>query len=139
MDTSDNGTDAVGDNGDDENGDGVVGNDPTPIVLADIAAAKEVSGTPILLDNGNFALTFEVVIENTGNVDLADLSVLEDLSSQFGTALISAGNLTLVSGPSNAASSITVDSDWNGNVDTCLLYTSPSPRDATLSRMPSSA
>ena len=26
-----------------------------------------------------------------------------------------------------------------GCVDTCLLYTSPSPRDATLSRMPSSA
>ena len=27
----------------------------------------------------------------------------------------------------------------NGKVLTCLLYTSPSPRDATLSRMPSSA
>ena len=26
-----------------------------------------------------------------------------------------------------------------GHVNTCLLYTSPSPRDATLSRMPSSA
>ena len=26
-----------------------------------------------------------------------------------------------------------------GSVDACLLYTSPSPRDATLSRMPSSA
>ena len=26
-----------------------------------------------------------------------------------------------------------------GNARTCLLYTSPSPRDATLSRMPSSA
>ena len=26
-----------------------------------------------------------------------------------------------------------------GRVQTCLLYTSPSPRDATLSRMPSSA
>ena len=26
-----------------------------------------------------------------------------------------------------------------GKADTCLLYTSPSPRDATLSRMPSSA
>ena len=25
------------------------------------------------------------------------------------------------------------------SLDTCLLYTSPSPRDATLSRMPSSA
>ena len=31
--------------------------------------------------------------------------------------------------------------DWKGNVlyEDCLLYTSPSPRDATLSRMPSSA
>ena len=27
----------------------------------------------------------------------------------------------------------------NGSLGTCLLYTSPSPRDATLSRMPSSA
>ena len=27
----------------------------------------------------------------------------------------------------------------NGNIKSCLLYTSPSPRDATLSRMPSSA
>ena len=26
-----------------------------------------------------------------------------------------------------------------GNLNNCLLYTSPSPRDATLSRMPSSA
>ena len=30
----------------------------------------------------------------------------------------------------------TWDADWYGD---CLLYTSPSPRDATLSRMPSSA
>ena len=30
--------------------------------------------------------------------------------------------------------SILIDEDW-----ICLLYTSPSPRDATLSRMPSSA
>ena len=30
-------------------------------------------------------------------------------------------------------------SSFNGGMDICLLYTSPSPRDATLSRMPSSA
>ena len=29
--------------------------------------------------------------------------------------------------------------DYNGNIITCLLYTSPSPRDRTRSRMPSSA
>ena len=43
-----------------------------------------------------------------------------------------------------------IESDWKGklfrreekesvNITSCLLYTSPSPRDATLSRMPSSA
>ena len=31
------------------------------------------------------------------------------------------------------------DGDGSPDGDTCLLYTSPSPRDATLSRMPSSA
>ena len=29
--------------------------------------------------------------------------------------------------------------DWKPKLKACLLYTSPSPRDATLSRMPSSA
>ena len=31
------------------------------------------------------------------------------------------------------------EAQLNNNVKICLLYTSPSPRDATLSRMPSSA
>ena len=31
------------------------------------------------------------------------------------------------------------ESEAMGQIITCLLYTSPSPRDATLSRMPSSA
>ena len=37
------------------------------------------------------------------------------------------------------AADIVMDSTPLVNPDTCLLYTSPSPRDATLSRMPSSA
>ena len=32
-----------------------------------------------------------------------------------------------------------LDKSQGGDIITCLLYTSPSPRDATLSRMPSSA
>ena len=32
-----------------------------------------------------------------------------------------------------------IEEDPNEESDSCLLYTSPSPRDATLSRMPSSA
>ena len=32
-----------------------------------------------------------------------------------------------------------IEAELKGEIYTCLLYTSPSPRDATLSRMPSSA
>ena len=45
----------------------------------------------------------------------------------------------------NGATIVCVHEDWaadgagNGLGTLCLLYTSPSPRDATLSRMPSSA
>ena len=34
---------------------------------------------------------------------------------------------------------ITKEQDFKGNYEICLLYTSPSPRDRSLSRMPSSA
>ena len=42
--------------------------------------------------------------------------------------------LTVFAATTMAVLPITADAK-----DTCLLYTSPSPRDATLSRMPSSA
>ena len=115
MDTSDNGADAVGDNGVDENGDGVFANDPTPIIIPDISVVKQVIGTPTKLSNDNFEVTYELVIENTGNVDLANLTLVENLSSQFGTALISAGNIALTTPPANASSNIILDSGWNGN------------------------
>ena len=37
------------------------------------------------------------------------------------------------------ATEVTDEKNMAANVSSCLLYTSPSPRDATLSRMPSSA
>lgn len=119
-DTSDNGTDTVGENGED-NGDGTFGNDPTPIVIADIAAAKSVSGVPTQLDNGNFAVVYELVIENTGTVDLADLTLLEDLASQFGSAFVSAGSVTLVTPPANAISNVVLSAGFDGSSVTELV------------------
>ena len=147
------------------------------------------------------------VVDNTGNVDLADLSLTDDIATQFGPAFVSAGNLTLFTMPTDPASNVVINASFDGSVateiidqaastllavgdsytvrftvvvdpdatgtsgplnnqamaagdavdangnpltdpsgnpvvvtdDSCLLYTSPSPRDATLSRMPSSA
>ncbi len=119
-DTSDNGTSTTTENGSEDTTDGVFANDPTPIVIADIAVAKSVSAAPTLLANGNYNLTYELVIENIGNVDLADLTVVENLNAHFGSALVSAGSLSMSSAPSGS-SSITLNTGWNGNGTTEMI------------------
>ena len=47
--------------------------------------------------------------------------------------------VTLVSFHDEENESLRYDAKANADMCSCLLYTSPSPRDATLSRMPSSA
>ena len=59
----------------------------------------------------------------TGKLPLADVAIGDSISTN-GVCL----TVTELPG----------DGYW-ADVSTCLLYTSPSPRDATLSRMPSSA
>ena len=97
-DDSDSGTNPQGTNPG-ESGDVGTDADPTPIIIADVDAAKESVGTPALLPNGNFAATYQVVIENTGTVNLANLTLGEDLATQFGAAYVNASGLTLVTPP----------------------------------------
>ena len=85
---------------------------------ATIGVAKEISSGPTLLANNTYAITYSVVVENTNNADLANLSVLEDLATQFGPAFVSASNLTLAAGPTDPDSSITIDSTWDGSAAT---------------------
>ena len=76
---------------------------------------------------GNYVVTYEVVIENTGNVALADLSLLEDLQTQFGAPFVDAGNLTITVAPSDPQSTVSVDSaGWNGSSLIELIDTSSS-------------
>ena len=94
-------------------------------VIADLGIAKSIVGEPVLTELGNFVVTYQVVVENTGNVDLAQLSLIEDLASQFGSAYIDAGNLILAAGPSLPGSTITLDSaGWNGSTIIELVDTS---------------
>jgi uncharacterized repeat protein (TIGR01451 family) len=95
------------------------------IVIADLGIAKSIVGQPVLSDQGYYSVTFEVVVENTGTVDLGSLSLLENLDSQFGAAFVSAGNLSITSGPSDSNSSIAIDStNWDGDLSPELLDTS---------------
>ena len=51
----------------------------------------------------------------------------------------SGDTVTLASGASQSGFGRTGTVDWQTTPKTCLLYTSPSPRDLSTSRMPSSA
>ena len=55
-----------------------------------------------------------------------------ELASEVGSLLTYEATADL------ATEKVTIEG-WNGPVEVCLLYTSPSPRDTTISRMPSSA
>jgi len=95
-----------------------------------VSAAKEVSGAPRLLSNGNFEATYQVVIKNTGTVDLANLTLAEDLATQFGVAYVNASGLTITTPPADPVSTVTLDSaNWNGGSATEIVDTT------TLSRL----
>ena len=83
----------------------------------------------------------EILLEM--GVDLDNLSMEEDYLS----ALIEATNALTITNPSDPRISVLQQEilkvrkkrKAGPKINVCLLYTSPSPRDATLSRMPSSA
>ena len=108
-----------------ENGDLGTSDDPTPIIIADIAAAKQVVGAPTRLANGNFSATYRVVVENTGTVDLANLTLSEDLATQLGAAFENASGLRLTTSPSDPSSSVTLDRvNWDGETFTEIVDSS---------------
>ena len=92
------------------------------------------------------ASTITIYNSNTGII-LRNVSGLGDITNNVksGESYIEGIYLTdthtIVDGAAVAKSSavITQQNKTQAQIDFCLLYTSPSPRDATLSRMPSSA
>ena len=75
------------------------------------------------LNEGVWAMTYLIVDETTKEAALVD--PVYDFMDNY-TSLLNAQGLKLVYAIAT-------------HTHACLLYTSPSPRDATLSRMPSSA
>ena len=119
TDISDNGVDANEENNE-ASPDGVFANDPTPVAIADLGVAKSVVSGPQFV-NGNFLVTFAATVENTGTIDLENLSLTEDLASQFGSLFVDARSVTLVSGTTNSSSSISLSNVFNGSSDVELL------------------
>ena len=102
-----------------------ISDDPVP--SADLTITKAIAGQPIATDRGNLVVTYQFFVRNSGNVDLAELSLMEDLLAHFDSHFVKAGNVSLSAEPSDAVSSISVDAvRWNGKTSTELLDSSAS-------------
>jgi hypothetical protein len=66
-------------------------------------------------------VTYQLIVENTGTVDLTNLSLNEDLAGQFGDAYVNASELTLIGSPGDPQSSIALNSAFDGGSNTELM------------------
>ena len=84
------------------------------------------------IDYNESGTTHISIIDAYGNA----LSMTSTIESAFGSRKMSNGYFL-----NNELTDFSFSSEVNGNkvANSCLLYTSPSPRDGLLSRMPSSA
>ena len=81
------------------------------------------------------AITVEC--DNIPTGDPAAVTVTDNCSASIDITVV----VNDVTTPGACANTYTITRTWTATdeCNNCLLYTSPSPRDATLSRMPSSA
>ena len=121
-----------------------------PVSWIDVASTVGDNGFGSFVISGN---TWTYTLDNT-NADVQALDVGETLTDQFAFTATDGSTQTVTITINGAEDASVVAGDITGSVtedgtladsgtltisDTCLLYTSPSPRDGLLSRMPSSA
>ena len=87
--------------------------------IPEIAVVKRLIGSADGSIAGNRQLTYELIVENTGSIELTDLSLLENLGAQFGAAYQG-----VVSAPTITNSTADIDPNlaiWDGSSTIDLL------------------
>ena len=100
-----------GNSGDDDNDP----DDPTPLIIPEISLDKTLVGTPVVASSGtygNFELTYDLQITNTGNDPLSSVTLNEDLAAQYGGAFVQ-----IVGPPAIVATTATDDPEINAAYD----------------------
>lgn len=87
---------------------------PTLAMFPEIGLAKRITGVTDNLD-GTQTVGYEFVIENTGDVALATVDLVDDLTATFGTGLTSVGAVSV-----DPASGLTANAAFDGVSDTTL-------------------
>ncbi len=109
TDLSDGGADPAGNAG----GPGVPTEIVLPILEPELGISKA-AGTPTVNADGTIDLPYTLMIANTGNVDISNLSLVDDLETQFGTAAFTASDSTVTTGGVIVAPTVTLIADAPG-------------------------
>ncbi|NOR86998.1 MAG: hypothetical protein GQ527_05265, partial [Bacteroidales bacterium] len=118
TDDSEDGTDPDSDN------DGNPGDNdtPTPITFSEnpeIGIAKTITDTPTNNQDGTFSLSYLLKVENTGDVNLSSVQVVDDLSTTFSGLTIAVNSLSITTQP--PSTTLTANSSYDGDTDKNLL------------------
>ena len=95
------------------------------VTISESADSEMLTWEGRMFENGEVVITYEA--------EIADTAVIDDVLVNEAVVTSSDGTMA------TASASVTVSRFRDGLPFTCLLYTSPSPRDLSTSRMPSSA
>ena len=115
TDRSDSGADANTDNSG-APGDSGATDDPTPLILPEIGAAKQIIATAAATTPGNTNVTYEIVLRNIGTVDLVNLTLTEDIQSTIGGAFVGIVGSPVIAS-STASTNPSFNAAWDGNLD----------------------
>ena len=83
--------DADGDNPNGSGDEGLGGtNDPSPLYIPEISTTKTVANSVAASSGtqGNFDITYSIIVENTGTTPLENISLLDDLATQLAPAYV---------------------------------------------------
>ena len=110
-DTSDNGIDPEG-----NNGEGGL-DDSTPITFTEapaIGIAKLLVAEPVNNSDGTYNLSYQLVVENIGDISLSNVQIVEDLRATFPAPATFVVNAL-------SANTLTVNADFDGESDSNIL------------------
>ena len=86
--------------------------DPTPLYVPSIGLVKAAGDA--VANGDNFDVTFTLVVENNGTVDLNNLSLEDNVAAQFGNAFVAASGLT-VQNFVGTGTAPAANAAWNGD------------------------
>ena len=95
--------------------------DPTRVFISGLAITKEVSATSVAASGttGNYDVTYTFTITNTGGETLNNLSLVDDLDTQFGGAFVRVVSVNVVN--VDATSTPNVNAGYDGTAGSDML------------------